>query len=629
MNRAGIVALAAVAAAGCAEIETVTHDHEDQEVMTRLRTSLWDVESSSEPLDDFAAWTPEMPFRTIRYDVTEAQVAAAFDTHDDLMHWDKVGVHSSKWGPHHGTRCHTQGISVLDGTVVTSCMTHNTNADKREGFLQYYRLGGKSLGSFADGARSAASDMVDVYGQPTPHAAVGQGATGVSVLDYDGTMDTEFDKRFVVPVVSEKSGGDNVPAVVDLRDQNGVVRYTFEHQPHSSDPQKGLAAVSLLEMPLDGEPTLYLVAISKTYVYVYVLHFGKTRGGKWFWGHQRWFAAKATDMVQGGTGWPPASDFQTAYQSIVWFRGKGHQLYMLAGHDEWLDTYKVITPTSAALNDDPSLLPIMLDKIAVQKIQFSGDGKGIFYEGMSLAKVGERGVRLWLAPKDYKNTKCSTGTSADTKCTQIWRLDTEFSAPTPTAPDCYGTEGCRCLDVVVGYPSGEDTIPDGDYSSDQYCPNDGDVDVVCSKTTFNASQTVGICKRCDTFPLPSGCPCRNSDECGYGDSCYGADTLGGGSTGLCLDSTQPPKWTCLADCERLFNSSAAWCYVDHDTGGRCFDVSCSAPFDTNECATEDQVCVGGECVVECESNADCGALGYPAAFECIGNICRHPAQVGL
>jgi hypothetical protein len=181
----------------------------------------------------------------------------------------------------------------------------------------------------------------------------------------------------------------------------------------------------------------------------------------------------------------------------------------------------------------------------------------------------------------------------------------KYADPTPQPPECQGDPGCLCDDVTV-FDSG----PDGDYDIGQLC-SDHDGEATCVETEVNAGAIVGICKKCDDLRGP-GCECDDQLLCDVG-SCFGDDTFNGGVGHCYLEP--PPSWACLVDCERLFNDPLAWCYHDHLGGARCMDSDC-APWDAEDCYQDGMICRGGECVVECYSNADCGTLGYPDYMEC-------------
>ncbi len=190
--------------------------------------------------------------------------------------------------------------------------------------------------------------------------------------------------------------------------------------------------------------------------------------------------------------------------------------------------------------------------------------------------------------------------------------------PTPQPPNCGqpGLEGCQCADTT-GFGEGSD--PDGDYLIDTYCPDDDSM-LSCAKTKFNASSTVGVCIDCDEFRGP-GCECDGGRPCDKGE-CYGDDTFGGGGTGHCY-VTPIPSWVCLADCERLFNDSEAYCYHDAIGGARCYDSFCSEP-EAEACYQQGRVCRDSICVIECTTQQNCATLGYPPGFTCVANRCEFP-----
>jgi hypothetical protein len=42
-----------------------------------------------------------------------------------------------------------------------------------------------------------------------------------------------------------------------------------------------------------------------------------------------------------------------------------------------------------------------------------------------------------------------------------------------------------------------------------------------------------------------------------------------------------------------------------------------------DCHKQGKVCRYGECVVECNNNADCAEKGYPSYFECQQHRCEY------
>ena len=55
---------------------------------------------------------------------------------------------------------------------------------------------------------------------------------------------------------------------------------------------------------------------------------------------------------------------------------------------------------------------------------------------------------------------------------------------------------------------------------------------------------------------------------------------------------------------------------------RCMDNLCTEPT-AWECNQAGKVCRYGDCVVECNNNADCQAKGYPAYYQCQQSRCEH------
>jgi hypothetical protein len=201
-----------------------------------------------------------------------------------------------------------------------------------------------------------------------------------------------------------------------------------------------------------------------------------------------------------------------------------------------------------------------------------------------------------------------------------------WGEPTPMPPGCsqshLGLEGCECK------PTGIHDAPDGDWSMTEYCPDDGH-ELSCVKTTFNASDTVGICTRCEATMRAPGCSCELNDDCATGLICYGIETWNGTgqSSGHCYGE-HAPSWACLADCKTLYNDDFATCWHDRLGGARCLDSLCSAP-DQDACEQKGLVCRYGDCVEECGYDPlappnECQLLGYPEAFTCKNHMCQRP-----
>jgi hypothetical protein len=200
-----------------------------------------------------------------------------------------------------------------------------------------------------------------------------------------------------------------------------------------------------------------------------------------------------------------------------------------------------------------------------------------------------------------------------------WPMPAE---PTPHAPACVGDIGCLCEDVDTG---GYNTPPDGDFQEDTYCV-DLDGQVECMTTTFNASETVGICTRCEDTRGP-GCPCRDGHTpCDVG-TCWGDDTGGTNSSwGQCF--VDPPHFACLADCEELLGPGA-FCLTDHPDHARCVPVATGLPEASNcwwdeghmdpqtlACTSTPECGPGAPPLPGYDTPPTCQDLRYPPYFVC-------------
>lgn len=202
---------------------------------------------------------------------------------------------------------------------------------------------------------------------------------------------------------------------------------------------------------------------------------------------------------------------------------------------------------------------------------------------------------------------------------ELWHWP-EPAPPTPQPPTCESDPGCLC-DATQGYYA-----PDGDFSENQYC-SDHDGEATCVKTTFNASSTVGICVRCSDSRGP-GCPCNDFQApCDVG-TCWGDDTGGtNASWGQCYVGT-PPLWSCLADCDALYNHGE--CMLETNVFGqraRCVPEGTAGPDAANCWMDTGHI---DPQTLECTDTPECGAgsgtggqpdqtcasLGYPPYFVC-------------
>ncbi len=180
--------------------------------------------------------------------------------------------------------------------------------------------------------------------------------------------------------------------------------------------------------------------------------------------------------------------------------------------------------------------------------------------------------------------------------------------PTPKPPECVGDPGCLC-------PTGQ-SAPDGDWSPDSAC-QDGDNPVVCMKTKFNASDTVGICTDCGKLRGP-GCPCNDLKlPCQQGQ-CWGDDTYGTyAAIGTCY-MDPPPAWGCLANCEKLMGKGA-FCMHDHPDHARCVPVGTTVPEASNcwwDGGHMDPKTLKCTKAAQCSTQTSCQSLGYPAYYTC-------------
>jgi hypothetical protein len=203
---------------------------------------------------------------------------------------------------------------------------------------------------------------------------------------------------------------------------------------------------------------------------------------------------------------------------------------------------------------------------------------------------------------------------------RVWKKEMWYwpkpADPTPQAPTCEEDPGCLCADTGSYYQ------PDGDYLPTQYCPDHEGL-ATCQTTTFNASQTVGICTLCDEH-RGAGCPCNELTQACDEGTCWGDDTFGQASaTGICLGQ-DPPSWQCLADCEQLLGNGA-FCLHDHPDQARCVPYGTTLPeasncwWDGGHMDPNELACTfDPECGVA--AGVSCQDLGYPAYFVCDASL---------
>lgn len=282
--------------------------------------------------------------------------------------------------------CHTQGIAVVDGRVVTSC----TDRRRETGWLQIFP--DKDLARFADGRGAADVRRVRLY-DSLPHPAVGQG------LDSSAT-----ELPSLVPIVHEPLGPHpRDGSRIDLRDAEGRLVCSVDHDPTSSVlGDGGLAAVAMTVH--DG--AFWILAVSRLELFVYRLDRIETGGRAC--GATLSFAGRGSEVASGGR-W-------RGYQALALFTNHEDDVFLLASRGHRLDTWSL----DALDSSTPSL-----ERLASMRWTPRGTRRwrGVFFEGMTIEQLGPDQMRIWAMPHDYWRGVCRS-LAPGRRCTRaVYVLD--------------------------------------------------------------------------------------------------------------------------------------------------------------------------------------------------------------
>ena len=307
------------------------------------------------------------------FDVSEARIAAAFSRTTTCSRYDYIGGEDV----FNGSTCHIQGISRFLGRTMTSCQD---SSGRGQGILQLYRgwLG------YYDG---------DSYAyQPTKitppamrgdrdHPAVGQALEPLSNQPAD----------VLVPIVAASHEENNTETTVrvELRDGNGVLQCGFTHD-EPADQHLGAVALHAVA------DRVYMAACS--------------------WGCKRFYiyeliptAAGCGARILSDTNSDSSAHFAIPgtrdknwreYNSLAVFRTEEGSIYLVAGYEEWLDTWRIDSPTS----DSPSFHKIATANWGSN--QANHFDKKMLHEGMTLEQLSSTSAYLWMAPHDYGTSGC-------------------------------------------------------------------------------------------------------------------------------------------------------------------------------------------------------------------------------
>ncbi len=222
------------------------------------------------------------------------------------------------------------------------------------------------------------------------------------------------------------------------------------------------------------------------------------------------------------------------------------------------------------------------------------------------------------------------------------------NCPDHQDPAYAGHRGCPCADVDIftmddvledgGRPDGVGSYRvHGQAGPGQYCDDDTatqSAEVVCGLTPTHHAQ----CMECG-LDTNLGCGCTSDDQCQGLESnltCIGdaGDGWGPGAQGTCLpdpsmsnaaiESLAEMPWFCLESCGAINAAGQMGCLYDQTddvqlSDAQCVNVDAMAydPQAWTDCMESEMFWSDDdECVMECESTADCANLGFPDDFVC-------------
>ena len=311
----------------------------------------------------------EPEYQAIVFDVEAAVLSAALGQPADCRQYDYLGGRQFE-----GTGdCHIQGIARTRDALITSCQDFGRDT----GFLQLYGDGPEDYGR-----QSAHSpEWTSLYNRLHSHPVVGQGLPGTNL----------------VPVVSSDDRA--TAARVDVRD-GSVPICTFEHRPlpgfRSGDLHLGAGALTV------HNERVHLLTCSWNCdsFFVYELDLNAENCAPTIISQSE-LRIHPRLLEDGGAG----DRIWGSYNAISSFRDAEGNVYLLASHTEWLDTW-VLTGFGGA--------DIRFRKVA--KYRWGRNparhgGNGTFWEGMSIERPRPGVMRIWAAPHDYGRADCGNNRS--------------------------------------------------------------------------------------------------------------------------------------------------------------------------------------------------------------------------
>ena len=304
-------------------------------------------------------------------DVTEAEIADGFSQTVQCTRYNYVGGTDAIGG----NSCHMQGIARFLGRTMTSCQ-----GDDDRGYLQMY---------------ATPMHYYDAYGiqhEPfkiTPpamqgnrdHPAVGQ---ALSPLSGDP-------REALVPIVASSSK--STQAQVEIRDGLGAPVCSFVHDAPTGSNEH-LGAVALHSVNSD----VYMAACNWDCDRLYIYHVDPEASdcAPQLLSDSPLESNASLREPIAGTG----DDKWAKYNSLSMFRNELGTIYLLAGHDGWLDTWRVEAPASG----QPTFHKVAKAKWGNNQ---AGHGwKDMLFEGMTLERIDSKSVDLWMAPHDYGTGGC-------------------------------------------------------------------------------------------------------------------------------------------------------------------------------------------------------------------------------
>lgn len=310
--------------------------------------------------------------------------------------------------------------------MITSCVTKGpvAGSDTYEGFLQVYDV--------SDGLFPFTKQHVEareIADPPWQHAVVGQGVLGNRVTTASGVVlpDTI---RMLVPVVLGREGPVGAPSspcngsFVDLRDRDGglVARFchTFENAGLNNDTKPDLSCCALIVF----SGRLYLLGIRHEFLYVYRIHwFGGANADAVVFARLQVALNVKTDCDlkrPGGASvdWP-------TYANVNLLQTDSGDVFMLCGHDEWLDTWHLgalnLNPLGEHAESAAAFVKPQITKIAIMDQNWKFQPKDLFEEGVAIFQDADQPnrIRFIATPWDYRKSRCSP-LSSSIMCTHFW-----------------------------------------------------------------------------------------------------------------------------------------------------------------------------------------------------------------